>query len=140
VVQHTDTILVVDDDSELSELMASILEDEGYQAVAVENGQVALDYLKKSPAPCVILLDLMMPSMNGWEFRDAQLSDPSLADIPVVVVSATANIARAHSAKSASRVGARATTPMSPVWSMSSYAMARIVPCPRFRVLRTRFA
>src|SRR6185295_19090908 len=95
VVQHTDTILVVDDDSELSELMASILEDEGYQAVAVENGQVALDYLKKSPAPCVILLDLMMPSMNGWEFRDAQLSDPSLADILVVVVSATANIARA---------------------------------------------
>ena len=58
--------------------------------IRAENGRIALDYLKAHSAPSVVLLDLMMPVMNGWEFRDAQLRDPELSRIPVIVLSADA--------------------------------------------------
>jgi CheY-like chemotaxis protein len=58
--------------------------------IGAENGRIALEYLRGNEAPCVVLLDLMMPVMNGWEFRDAQLQDPELSAIPVVVLSADA--------------------------------------------------
>jgi len=61
---------------------------EGFQAVAVANGREALAYLHDSERPDVILLDLMMPVMDGWEFRRQQQADPALAPVPVIVLSA----------------------------------------------------
>lgn len=82
-------ILVVDDDPDIRDSLREVLEDEGYDVATVGNGREALDYLKQaSPRPCVILLDLMMPVMDGWQFRRQQVLDAQLADIPVIVVSA----------------------------------------------------
>ncbi len=82
------TVLVVDDDPDIRDALCELLEDEGYRAVSAANGQEALTYLKSSDLPCVILLDLMMPIMDGWEFRRRQKCDPELANVPVVVVTA----------------------------------------------------
>jgi CheY-like chemotaxis protein len=83
-------ILVVDDDQDIRDSLREVLEDEGYQVACVANGREALDYLKTaSPRPCVILLDLMMPVMDGWQFRREQKQDPAIADIPLVVITAT---------------------------------------------------
>jgi CheY-like chemotaxis protein len=81
-------ILVVDDDTAIRDSLSELLEDEGYKVAAVENGQEALDYLRHRGVPCVILLDLMMPVMDGFEFIVAQQADPALAGIPVVVITA----------------------------------------------------
>jgi CheY-like chemotaxis protein len=82
-------ILLVDDDDGLRTALAEYLADVGgYQVTPVTNGREALDHLKAGGRPCVILLDLMMPVMDGWEFRDAQRADPALADIPVLVITA----------------------------------------------------
>jgi CheY-like chemotaxis protein len=83
-------ILVVDDDPDIRDSLREVLEDEGYDVTSVGNGREALDYLKQaSPRPCVILLDLMMPVMDGWQFRKEQKQDPEIADIPLVVITAT---------------------------------------------------
>lgn len=82
------TILVVDDDEELRETMCESLIEEGFAAVCAANGRQALDYLRSGESPCVIFLDLMMPVMNGWQFREAQKSDQALAKIPVVILTA----------------------------------------------------
>ena len=82
-------VLVVDDDRDIRESLIETLEDHGYAAIGAGNGVEAIDVLRTHPArPCLILLDLMMPVMNGWEFREAQRRQPDLASIPVVVVSA----------------------------------------------------
>jgi CheY-like chemotaxis protein len=82
-------VLLVEDDVAISEAFAQILEDEGYNVARALNGQIALDYLRAGGLrPQVILLDLMMPVLNGYEFRAEQLRDPGIADIPVIVVSA----------------------------------------------------
>jgi len=83
-------VLVVDDDPDIRDSLREVLEDEGYKVSCVGNGREALDHLKKSsPRPCVILLDLMMPVMDGWQFRKEQKQDVSIADIPLVVITAT---------------------------------------------------
>jgi CheY-like chemotaxis protein len=88
-------LLVVDDDPSIRETLAEILHDEGYTVMTAVNGQDALTRLRASAAqPCVILLDLMMPVMSGPEFYDEMQSDPSLAAIPVVVISADGNARR----------------------------------------------
>ncbi len=88
-------ILVVDDEQAIRDVFADILADEGYPVVCVTNGQEALHYLvRQARSPCLILLDLNMPVMSGWEFRLAQLADPQLAMIPVVAVSAAATVQR----------------------------------------------
>ena len=69
-------------------MMAQLLTLEGFVATAVANGREALEYLRKGDRPDIILLDLMMPVMDGWEFRRKQQSDPTLATVPVVVLSA----------------------------------------------------
>jgi CheY-like chemotaxis protein len=84
----TEHILVVEDDKDLRESLRDALELEGYVAVSVENGQAALSYLATGARPCVILLDLMMPVMDGWAFRQEMLKDDELASIPVVVMTA----------------------------------------------------
>lgn len=81
-------VLIVEDDEDLREMMAQLLSLEGFQTAAVANGREALDYLQQESAPDVILLDLMMPVMDGWEFRRRQQADPALADVPVIVLSA----------------------------------------------------
>jgi len=82
------TVFIVEDDLDTREMLARFLELEGFGVESAENGRRALETLTAGERPCVILLDLMMPVMNGWQFREAQVSDPALADIPVVVVSA----------------------------------------------------
>jgi len=81
-------VLVIEDDEGLREMMAQLLTLEGFQTATVANGQEALAYLHASSKPEVILLDLMMPVMDGWEFRRHQQADPALADVPVIVLSA----------------------------------------------------
>jgi CheY-like chemotaxis protein len=88
-------VLIVEDDADLREMMAELLQLEGYRTRSVANGREALDYLERTGRPDLILLDLMMPVMDGWEFRRRQMADPSLADVPVVVLSAL-DPARAH--------------------------------------------
>lgn len=81
-------ILVVEDDQDIAEAMIDVLVDEGYLVAHASNGREALDLLHKQLAPAVILLDLMMPEMDGPQFREAQLSEPELASIPVIIISA----------------------------------------------------
>ena len=82
-------VLIVEDDADLREMMAQLLSLEGFQAATVANGSEALQYLHNGHLkPDVILLDLMMPVMDGWEFRRKQQADPALADVPVIVLSA----------------------------------------------------
>jgi len=69
-------------------MMAQLLSLEGYHAASVANGREALDYLQDAETPRVILLDLMMPVMDGWEFRRRQQADPSISSVPVIVLSA----------------------------------------------------
>ena len=81
-------ILVVEDNDDVREMMAVTLELEGHNVSTAINGRDALDKLRSGERPCLILLDLMMPVMNGWEFQQAVEQDPNLRDVPVVVVSA----------------------------------------------------
>jgi CheY-like chemotaxis protein len=84
------TIVVVDDDTDLRETLGELLEEEGYDARLFENGRTALEFLRHEPDdPRLILLDLMMPEMNGWQFREEQLKDDRLREIPVVVMTAS---------------------------------------------------
>jgi CheY-like chemotaxis protein len=85
-----DLVLVVEDDRDTLETLCEVLAQFGYRPLAAPNGKAALDQLRKmgAPRPCVIILDVMMPVMNGWEFRAEQQRDPALASIPVIFVSA----------------------------------------------------
>jgi CheY-like chemotaxis protein len=82
-------VLIVEDDADLREMMAQLLWLEGFKSASVANGREALEYLHDSAErPEVILLDLMMPVMDGWEFRRHQQADPALNQVPVIVLSA----------------------------------------------------
>lgn len=83
------TILLVEDDDAARDALSMLLSDAGYSVAAVGNGIEALRHLRESSElPCVIVLDLIMPRMDGWEFRARQQADPELAGIPVVVITA----------------------------------------------------
>jgi CheY-like chemotaxis protein len=85
----TATVLVVDDDHDLRDAVTTVLEEGGFEAVAACNGREALDLLRNQERPPdAILLDLMMPIMDGVQFREAQLADPALSKIPVIVMTA----------------------------------------------------
>lgn len=96
-------ILVVDDDAGIRDMLTQVLEDEGYGVTTAADGQIALSQLRQgSSPPCLILLDLMMPVMNGVQFRSEQQQDPWLASIPVVVISAhLSGRQRAHTVQAA---------------------------------------
>jgi CheY-like chemotaxis protein len=82
-------ILLVDDDRDVIDALRLVLSEEGYDVATASNGYEALVYLKSHfPPPSIILLDVMMPIMDGYEFRIEQQRDPSIARIPVVVVTA----------------------------------------------------
>ena len=90
----THHVLVIDDDSDIREAMIEVLEESGHQATGAANGDDALVQLRASAEPpCLILLDLMMPVMDGREFREQQLRDPVLSTIPVIVISAFRDVA-----------------------------------------------
>jgi CheY-like chemotaxis protein len=81
-------VLIVEDDSPLREALSQVLSDEGYELLTARDGLEAVNCLKKGNRPDVILLDLSMPVVNGWEFRMFQKRDPELARIPVVIITA----------------------------------------------------
>ncbi len=83
-------VLVVDDDFDVRDAIADVLEQEGIAAAFAADGQEALEWLRTHPRPCLILLDWMMPRCDGASFRVAQRGDPQLADIPVVLLTADA--------------------------------------------------
>lgn len=80
-------VLVVDDDRNDCDILSAALQDRGCSPVVALNGREALDYLRSAGGvPRLILLDLMMPEMNGWKFREIQKGDPALAAIPVAII------------------------------------------------------
>jgi CheY-like chemotaxis protein len=81
-------VLVVEDDTDLRESLSQALQDHGFIVTQAGNGQQALDLLHSGVRPGVILLDLMMPVLSGWQLRDALREDPALARIPQLVISA----------------------------------------------------
>ena len=81
-------VLVVDDDLDIRESLADLLQEQGHATVTAANGVQALRTLEAGTRPCLILLDLMMPVMDGASFRAEQLKNEKIADIPVVLISA----------------------------------------------------
>lgn len=79
-------ILVVDDDDDIREMVRLILESRGYAVTAAANGAEALAQLRGGERPRLILLDLMMPAMNGWQFLEERARDDDLARIPVLAI------------------------------------------------------
>jgi two-component system chemotaxis response regulator CheY len=86
-------VLVVEDDADFREALVSALEHAGYEVIAAVNGAAALQLLQWQIVPSVVILDLMMPVMDGRTFREHQLADPALASIPLIVLSAEAKAA-----------------------------------------------
>jgi CheY-like chemotaxis protein len=85
---QVETILVVDDDSLVRESISLFLDAKGYSVLVAENGQEALAVLKTAPRfPCLVMLDLLMPILDGQQFLTQRAQDPVLRDIPVIVVS-----------------------------------------------------
>lgn len=82
------SILVIDDEEAIRETLRMAFELEGYQVYTAGNGQEALRMLREVPRPCLIVLDLMMPLMNGWEFSLALAEDVRLATVPIAVLTA----------------------------------------------------
>jgi CheY-like chemotaxis protein len=87
------TVVVVDDDPDLLQALAELLEAHGYTVETAANGEEALTKLATLESPCLVLLDLMMPVMNGWEFCERQKADHRLAKVPVVLISADEELA-----------------------------------------------
>lgn len=100
---HRHNVLLVEDNEDVRAAIAMLLRVEGTGVVEASDGAEALDQLHKGPAPCLILLDLMMPKTDGWQFRKAQVHDPTIANIPVVLLSGAGNLSNA-----ADELGARA--------------------------------
>ncbi|MBV8775116.1 MAG: response regulator [Deltaproteobacteria bacterium] len=81
-------VLIVDDDADAAAALTLLLQFRGYEVAEAENGASALDYLSRNPSPSLIILDLFMPQMNGWEFRRHLAGNPKLARIPILVTTA----------------------------------------------------
>jgi CheY-like chemotaxis protein len=81
-------VLVVDDDMEIRQALTDILQDEDYDVRAAANGREALEMVERGPCPDVILLDVMMPVMDGWHFLSARLAHPRLVEVPIIIISA----------------------------------------------------
>jgi CheY-like chemotaxis protein len=88
------SVLLIEDDEGVRDSLAAILREDGHAVETASGGTEALRRLRELPLPTLILLDLMMPGMDGIDFRRAQLADPALRDIPVVIISARPDIAR----------------------------------------------
>lgn len=82
-------VLIVEDDTDVREFMQVLLSTHGFETMTASNGREALERMR-ARRPCLVLLDLMMPVMDGWQFRAVQLEEPAIADVPVVCVTAVA--------------------------------------------------
>ncbi len=80
-------VLIVEDDEDVRDFMDVLLRASGYETMTAANGAIGLEMMRHR-RPCVVLLDLMMPVMDGWTFRARQLADPELAPVPVICVTA----------------------------------------------------
>lgn len=89
--QFDRVVLIVDDHRDFRETLAEVLDDAGYRVGCAANGREALARLRQGPTPFLILLDLQMPVMNGWEFLRCRADEPTLARVPVIVISACAD-------------------------------------------------
>jgi CheY-like chemotaxis protein len=87
LADHTHSVLVVDDQVESRDAVGLLLGDAGLDVRFAHDGEEALAALHGGLRPCLVIVDLMMPRMDGWEFRQRQLSDPQYASIPVVIMS-----------------------------------------------------
>lgn len=87
-------VAVIEDDEDIRNTLKDVLSEEGYDVHTAENGAQGLNLLGASAGPCVILLDLMMPIMNGWEFIVACRGDQRLSSIPIVVLTAAGNASK----------------------------------------------
>jgi CheY-like chemotaxis protein len=96
--QRPERILIVDDDEDVREAVRTVLENAGYRTAEAEDGREALALVQNAEdKPALLLLDLMMPSMDGWQLRAQLRSDPELAAIPFVILTAHAGVLRAVS-------------------------------------------
>ena len=86
------TVLIVEDDRHELKALSELLERRGYSVLGAQNGQKALDELKKGVSVSLVLLDLSMPVMDGWEFLKRQRNDPVIAHIPVVVLTSSPRV------------------------------------------------
>ena len=94
MVGQAKRVLIVEDDADIRTTVAELLEDEGYHVASVANGLEALDCLRAAhELPDVILLDLMMPKMDGFQFRAEQRADARFSEIPVVLMTAAGDVA-----------------------------------------------
>jgi CheY-like chemotaxis protein len=82
------SILVVDDDDDIRDALSEVLRAAGHQVMTAANGREALDILRQGPDVCLVLLDLMMPVMDGYRFLELQAQDPQLAAVPVAIITA----------------------------------------------------
>lgn len=115
-------ILLVEDDADIAEAMTDVLTDQGHDVQAARNGKEALVLLAMGVLPQLIFLDLMMPLMNGSEFRQAQLKDPRLSKIPVVIVSADRNVASRAEELGVAAFLVKPTTPQKVLDAAEKYA------------------
>ena len=99
--RHAHRILIVDDNGSTRDSLIMLLREEHYDVDGVENGREALQVLREGYDACLIVLDLMMPVMDGWAFRVEQRQDPRIANIPVIILTASLN-----PAQEAARLGA----------------------------------
>jgi CheY-like chemotaxis protein len=83
-----EVVLVIDDNADIREMVCLVLEGDGYEVAGVSNGKEAIDWLHAEAAPSVVLLDLTMPVMDGYQFLRAKAADPGLVDVPVIVLTA----------------------------------------------------
>ncbi len=86
------TILIIDDDVGSRKALAEVLTDEGYSVATASDGADALTYLREGHRPKLILLDLMMPGVDGWDFRAEQKRDEAIRGIPVIAISAAGKL------------------------------------------------
>ncbi len=97
-------VMIVEDDDEIRELLAEMLADRGHLVSTARHGKDALELLRTKPQPNIVLLDLMMPVMDGWQMRAEMLADPKLAGIPVIIVSGAADLQDGSEMLKAARV------------------------------------
>jgi CheY-like chemotaxis protein len=127
-MQQQPIVLVVEDHPDSRESLALLLEQTGYAPATASDGQEALEYLRAGPRPCLILLDLMMPRMDGLAFLAEQSKDPHLSQIPVAILSAYFEMLEAGAQ------GNVVATVRKPVeWSQLLGVIRQVCPLPPFR-------
>ena len=87
-------VLLIEDNPDVQEAMATLLRVEGYEVVCAADGEEAIEHLRSGLDPCLILLDIMMPRKDGWQFRREQLAEPAFESIPTVAYSGDGNLER----------------------------------------------